>query len=246
MSTARLAARGIASRRPPHREMAPADRKLDEVGRGRRHGDDRHQPDPEQRIALEVGAGARQHEDERPVPEVHAVGDAAHVAQRSPRTGPLAKRLVGRLATQAMTPAVHRAATKKPPRNTSNELAGTSAHSSAVPTTPATPQLHTAARARRERAGPHNTLPMARAAPDQDRLGPGVTGVEAARRCRHRHGSATPSTAPRPPHRPRRRRRAPSGDAPITAAASADSVASDPLTRTPTGAATARPGGGAA
>ncbi len=72
---------------------------------------------------------------------------------------------MGRLATQAMTPAVHSAATKKPPRNTSNELWGTNSHNKAVPPTPAIPQLHRAARARRERGGPHNTLPMASAAP---------------------------------------------------------------------------------
>ena len=73
--------------------------------------------------------------------------------------------LLGRLEMQAITPAVHRAATKKPPRNTHKEFWGTNAHRRAVPRTPATPAPNAADRARRDRAGPHSTLPMASAAP---------------------------------------------------------------------------------
>ena len=76
-TTANCARRGSAQS-----DAAP-DRLADEEVRDRRERHHRAQPQCEQRTAADPGAGGREDEVERPVPQVHLVGDVADPPHRS-------------------------------------------------------------------------------------------------------------------------------------------------------------------
>ena len=191
----------------------------------------------QERVPLQVGAGAAT----APARGASTRGtcrrrcgprSAAVATQHRDQTG-----CAGRLATQAMTPAVHRAATRNPPRNTHSEVCGDEQPT----TTPCRRRRRrpsaTRSAGRRERTGraPQHA-PDGEGGADQDRLGAGVAAVEGRAWCRPRRGSAPPSTTPMPPRRRRRWRRARAGDGAASLVVTGVVVAVDATTPTPSSA----------